>query len=156
MLHFRIHGVGSGLETMTDCLPTLIINGLMRVSIMVTLVLVKVIIPVMPGWEGTRLLEDGECILSIIPMTLMTPWGCPQVRSSSCLMMALVPDSPAQWMISCLKVITMVVVIIIQIMFILAVIGHCNVIPKNFYLFFLIGNNKLLAYLFQNLTIKNV
>ena len=65
--------MASILETMTDCLPALIINGLMRVSIMVTLVLVKVIIPVMPGWEGTRLLEDGECILSIIPMTLMTP-----------------------------------------------------------------------------------
>ena len=62
MLHIRMHGVGSGLETMTDCLPTLIINGLMRVWG-----------DVMPGWEGTRLLEDGECVLAITPMTLMTP-----------------------------------------------------------------------------------
>ena len=62
MLHFRILPVTSTLETMTDCLPALIINGLMRVSV-----------DVMPGWEGTRLLEDGECVLAITPMTLMTP-----------------------------------------------------------------------------------
>ena len=68
MLHIRMHGVGSGLETMTDCLPALIINGLMRVSIMIL-----VVMDVMPGWEGTRLLEDGECVLAITPMTLMTP-----------------------------------------------------------------------------------
>ena len=122
MLHFRMHGVGSGLETMTDCLPTLIINGLMRVSTMVPLALVEVLVPVMPGWEGTRLLEDGEWRSSIGPLS-MTPWDCPQVRSSSCLMMELVPDSPAPWT-------TISLMIVMVIMDILTVIGQCDVISK--------------------------
>ena len=116
MLHFRILPVPSTLETMTDCLTALIINGLMRVSIMVL-----VVMDVMPGWEGTRLLEDGECVLAITPMTLMTPWDCPQVRSSSSLMMDLGPDSPAQWMI---------ISLVVMIMSILTVIGQCDVVSK--------------------------
>ena len=73
MLHFRILPVPSTLETMTDCLPAPIINGLMKVSIMVNMVLVTVIIPVTPGWEGTRWLEVGECVFSISSVTVMTP-----------------------------------------------------------------------------------
>ena len=65
MLHFRKHPVTS-LLTMTEYLPALIINGPMRVSIMVLLV------GVMPGREGTRQPEDGQCTLGIIPLTWMT------------------------------------------------------------------------------------
>ena len=122
MLHFRKHPVTS-LLTMTEYLPALIINGPMRVSIMVLLV------GVMPGWEGTRQPEDGQCTLGIIPLTWMTLWVYPLVRFSSCLTMELVPDSPAPWMIISLMMMVM------EIMNCLTVIEQCDVMSKWFFIF---------------------
>ena len=70
------------------------------------------------GWVETRWPEDGEWGLTTTPVTVMTPWDCPQVRYSSCLMMDLERGCPAPY-----KNISLLMGNVVKL---LTVIGQCN------------------------------